>query len=67
MLPIATMPSVAEVEHIHTIRRQQDLIARFTVPEQVQPPRPPELLKPSRVVTTRKYKRWQHKLKGFNV
>lgn len=66
-LPIATMPSDAEVEHIHIMRRQQDLIMRFTIPEPAKPVRPPELLKPSRVITTRKYERWTHNLKGIKV
>ncbi len=66
-LPLATMPSAGDVEHIHILRRQQDLVRRFTLPEPAKPARPPELLKPSRVITTRKYERWTHKLKGFKV
>lgn len=66
-LPIAAMPSPADMDHIYTLRRQQELVRRFTIPERAEPPRPPELLKPSRIITTRKYERWTHKLKGFDV
>ena len=66
-LPVATMPCAADVDRIHLLRRQQDLVRRFTVPEAGPTEKPPELLKPSRVVTTRGYERWRYKLKGIKV
>jgi hypothetical protein len=65
MLPIATMPSDAEVGEICRLRAQQELIRRFTVPERLKPARPPELTKPSPIITYRRYTNWRLKLAGI--